>query len=236
MRSGNSKTPQAQIGDHLHTAAKATLSLIPIFGGPAAEIFAALITPSLQRRRDNWIEEIGTGLQSLQDQFEDFKLESLQQNEKFITTLLHASASAIRNHNQEKLEALRNAVLNAALPNSPDEDLQLMFINYIDELTGWHLRLLKFLENPVEWAAKNNIEYPNWYAGGLGDVIEVAFPELQGRADFYDQLLSDLHSRRLSIARGSSGLISATGMLSPRTTGTGKQFLSFIANPETKID
>ena len=48
----------------------------------------------------------------------------LQENEKFFTTLVHASNTAIRNHEEEKLNALRNAVLNSALPGAPSDTMQ----------------------------------------------------------------------------------------------------------------
>jgi len=56
---------------------------------------------------------------------------------------MHASQVAIRNHQSGKLEALRNAVLDSALSNEPEEDMQLMFLNFVDVLTLSHLRMLK---------------------------------------------------------------------------------------------
>jgi hypothetical protein len=61
---------------------------------------------------------------------------------------------AIRNHHKEKLKALRNAVLNSISPNLPEEDLQLMFLNWVDELTTWHLRILQFFDSPETWLNK----------------------------------------------------------------------------------
>jgi hypothetical protein len=52
----------------------------------------------------------------------DLTPERLATNEAFVTVTMQASQGAIRNHQQAKLEALRNAVLNSALPNPPQED------------------------------------------------------------------------------------------------------------------
>ena len=123
--------PKAGAGDVAHTVVKAGLSAIPFIGGPAAEIFSAIIVPPLSKRRNEWIESIAKGLKTLEEKIDNFNIEALSQNEMFITTVMHASQAAIRNHQKEKLEALRNAVLNAALPNAPEEDIQLMFLNYI---------------------------------------------------------------------------------------------------------
>ena len=96
--------PRKTAGDVLHALVKAGVSGIPIVGAPAAEIFALVVAPPLERRRDKWIESIGSGLKELAEKVEGFKLEELSQNETFITTVIHASQAAIRNHQKEKLE------------------------------------------------------------------------------------------------------------------------------------
>lgn len=139
MNSNTNKELKPEIADVAHTAAKALITAIPVIGGAAAEFFSAIVVPPLSRRRDKWIEDIVEGLQTLEKQVDGFKIEELSHNEMFITTVMNASQTAIRNHQEEKLEALRNAVLNAALPNPPDDDLQLMFLNFVDTFTPWHL-------------------------------------------------------------------------------------------------
>ena len=64
---------------------------------------------------------------------------------------MQASQAAIRNHQSEKREALRNAVLNAALPNAPEESIQQLFINQVDTFTVWHIRLLDLFKEPPAW-------------------------------------------------------------------------------------
>ena len=46
------KKPKASVGDVTHTIVKASLSVIPIIGGPAIEIFSAIITPPLSHCQD----------------------------------------------------------------------------------------------------------------------------------------------------------------------------------------
>jgi hypothetical protein len=45
--------PKATGGDAAHMAVKAALSVIPALGGPAAELFAYLLAPPLERRRQD---------------------------------------------------------------------------------------------------------------------------------------------------------------------------------------
>jgi len=223
--------PKKSASDVVHALTKASISQIPIAGAPAAEIFALVVTPPYERRRDEWIESIGNGLKEIAEKVEGFKIEELSNNKTFITTVTHASQAAIRNHQKEKLEALRNAVLNAALPNAPEEDLQLMFLAYVDSHTTWHLAILKFLDNPKEWGEKHGITYPNWGGGGANAALEHAFSDLRGKRELYDVFIRDLHSRGLINTENLH--VSGTGesILTSRTSTMGKQFLNFISSP-----
>src|SRR5262249_17379113 len=104
-------------------------------------------------------------------------LARLSQDEVFVTTATHATMLAMRNHQREKLVALRNAVLNATLPGAPDDDLQLIYLNLVDTLTASHLRLLKVLNNPREWMRWYGIANPDKSMKIGVDLIEWAFPE-----------------------------------------------------------
>src|SRR5436309_15760455 len=117
-------------GDTVHVVVKAGLSAIPVLGGPAAEIFAHIIVPPLTKRRDEWLQSIAEGLTALERRVDKFSFDSLATNDAFVTMLMEASQIAIRNHAKVKREALRNAVLNAAL-ESPDELLQSILLNFL---------------------------------------------------------------------------------------------------------
>ncbi|MDH4155239.1 MAG: hypothetical protein OEV01_15775, partial [Nitrospira sp.] len=58
----------------------------------------------------------------IQSRIEGLLAEKLAANETFVTVAMHASQMAIRNHQKEKLQAFRNAVLNSGLPNPLQED------------------------------------------------------------------------------------------------------------------
>jgi hypothetical protein len=54
-------------GDYAHTAIKATLSSIPIVGGPAAELFDLAIKPPIERRRGAFLECVSKEILKLKD-------------------------------------------------------------------------------------------------------------------------------------------------------------------------
>lgn len=223
------KPPKINAEDVQYVLVKAGLASIPTLGAAVSELFS-LITSPLEKRRDEWVVEIAKSLKELEEKVDDFKMSELSQNEVFITTVTYATQAAIRNHQEEKLEALKNAVLNAALPNSPSEDLQLMFLEFIDTLTPWHLRVLKFFSNPLEWAQKHNISYSFGFGGSPGQALLMAFPELNKLGEFSNLLVKDLSSRGLLLDFSLSTMMTGNGATSPRITAIGSQFLSFISS------
>jgi hypothetical protein len=160
------ETPKANGKDIAYKGTKITLAttaagLATLTAGPgiaallaaggaafAVELFSQTFTPSLEKRREKWFEAIAEKLGELEEKVDEFNFESLTENEQFVTTLIQATQIAIRNHQEEKLTALRNAVLNAALPNPIQEDLQIIFLNWIDRLSNYHIQVLTYLDNP----------------------------------------------------------------------------------------
>jgi hypothetical protein len=82
-----------------------------------------------------------------------FELERLEDNPLFTTMLTQAYRVAIRNHQEEKLEALRNAVVNCACRIDVEEDLQLLFLDFVDSLSPLHVHILDYyyFRNPMTW-------------------------------------------------------------------------------------
>lgn len=229
MDTKDQQLPQATAGDYVHAAAKAVLSLVPMAGGPVAEIFGAILAPPLVRRRDEWFKMLAEALASLKEKVDGFSPESLSSNEAFVSALLQASPAAIKTHQEEKLEALRNALVNIAANRAPDEDIQAVFIGYIDALTPTHIRILKCFENPVRFVTSRGGRV-NFELGPVSSILELAFPEF-GSDRGYEQFVRDLHTRGLiSIdERTIHTVMSATGLSERRTSKLGDRFLSFIA-------
>jgi len=221
--------PKPSKEDAVHAGIRAGLSIIPV----ATELFQHFVTPPLERRRERWMDEVGKALQDLEEN-KGVKLEELQSNDVFIDTLLQASQIAIRNSQQEKRRALRNAILNAALPNPPEQSLQQIFLSWVDAFTIWHLRILKLFHNAERWAAENNHQFPTVSIGGslANNILESAFPELRDNRTLYDQIWRELVQRGLVNTDSLRGTMSQQGLMSKKTTDLGAQFLKFIEEPK----
>ena len=215
--------------EKLHRVTRATLGAVPIIGSPLLEIFNSILESPLNRRRNETMLRIGETLNDLLDKgvvTED----ELQQNEVFISTVAEVCNISLRNHQAEKLEALRNAVKNSALPSCPPEDYRQLFLNFVDVCTVTHIKLLKLFENPQKWGAENGIVFPlNWLSGPLSQVVEFAYPELKGKGEIYSSIWSDLYQRGLTTTERLSSGMSRDGMMARRTTPLGSQLIEFLS-------
>jgi hypothetical protein len=229
--------PQPDEADTAQAALRTTVSAIPVLGGPISEVLAIVLAPAVARRRDQWLKDLADDLEKLEKRVEGFKVDRLSENEEFVSAAIQITRSVISTHKKEKREALRNALLNIALGKAPDEDVQQMFLSYLDSLTSWHIRILGFFKNPLDELAKAERErrapQGQWamYMGSPSQVLEKMFPELQGNRSFYDQVVKDLYGRGLMSSESLHGMMTANGATAKRTTERGDAFIAFIANP-----
>ena len=219
------EVPKQSKGDVAHALTKAGLSVIPVVGGPAVELFQLLIQPPLEKRRTEWMADVGEKLRELE--VKGLKLEDLQKNEEFVSAVMYASHVALRTHKAEKLNALRNAILNVAKGQAPEETVQHLFLNFIDSFTELHLRILKVFQAPSL--------LPNSSTGSPRAVLEHNIPDLRGRKleELCGQLWKDLASRGLVVDVDDDRLATTMSVhgAKKRTTGLGDAFLKFIAEP-----
>jgi hypothetical protein len=213
--------PSSAGADLLYTAFKGSLSAVPVVGGTLAEFMQAFFASPIEKRRDAWMKEVAHALNHLIAN--GLTRDSLQANERFISAVQQASMIAQRTHVKEKLDALRNALLNIATNRSPDEALESIFLNMIDSFNEWHIRILHLFQSP---------SVPG-DATELCHVLEHRYPELKGRARVYDVVWRDLSSRELVNVLSLHGSLQGTGisLLHKRTTELGDLFLQFVAAP-----
>jgi len=138
-------------GDKAHLGARALIASIPVLGGPALEIFNWLIMPPLEKRKAEWMNRVSEAIVELQEKF-DLEIEKLAENEHFISILLHATSIAIKNHQADKISALKKALINSATEKNTSEDQQFAFINLINEFTPTHLKILYDMHQGFCWS------------------------------------------------------------------------------------
>lgn len=243
------KYPTEKSGaDYLITAAETAAGLIPEpITSTAIQQLIGLITPPLQRRQENWLMGLGERVEHLEEAVSDIDKDRLAEDPMFVSALVRASQLALGTHQKEKLKALQNAVVNSALPDRPDENLQQMLLNYINDLTVWHIVALKYLPAPDEPKRNYYQEYANEMdkrnlQERLAKISSVAgiHPMPEGfESGFNDnpletQILLDLHSRGL-IEVVEEDLEDQRTIWAQRSR-LGQVFFEFISDPELDSD
>ncbi len=202
--------PERTAFDYGLAIAKAGSLAFPFFGA-GVTLFDLVSAPLRGKRLSDWCEELRLRLNELSQKVAGLTPERQAKDEAFISAFGHATQAALRTHQLEKREALRNAVLNISLGNAPSDDQQSIFLNLIDRFTPLHLQILRFL----------NGSSPK--------------PNLQN--DLCNQVVLDLNNSGLLqdgrpfAARGRDypDLLSAGGW---KVNSVGTQFLDFIREPE----
>jgi hypothetical protein len=182
-----------------------------------------LVTSRMKR----FVRPLAADLEALCRKVEGLSPQKLAEDEAFLSALIRALNVAAQTHQEEKLEALRNAVLNAAVHTVGEEDEEALFLSFVESLTPTHLRVFCFRADPLGVARDLGLDINS----GGSDLIQVAvrhvFPDVEERDLFYMQIDSDLEARGL-VTRGSR--LPSMDTIAPLPK-LGRQFLRFITSP-----
>lgn len=212
------EVPKETGKDYVHTAIKTALGEVPLAGGALAEVFSAVIESPFQKRKIEWMHRVVDAIEELQEK--GLKVDELRENEQFISAVFYASHLAMKTHQEEKLQALKNAIMNIAEGVETDEAIQQIYLNYIDQFTVLHIKILRFA---FKRAVSSNI-----YMGSLRPILMGIYPELQKQEGLVTQIWKELYSSGLISVDSLQGGMSAQGLSEKFTTQLGDNFLRFI--------
>lgn len=214
--------------DHAYTSGKVAAAAggtvlggmigVPALGAVFSEFYSTILKPPLTKRSAEFLISIEERLLNLEREIGGFRIQDLSQKPIFISGFMQAYQISLRNHQDEKLQALRNAVINMARPEFPEDDVYMMFINWIDAFTPWHVRILHFLD-----------ETENRVAGQMVEIVCNRFPELTDERGFASQIIKELEDHGLIKDTGEIAFPDDHVTIPFYTTTMGKKFLRFIS-------
>lgn len=209
---------------------KGAVSAIPFVGGIISEIGNLYLNP-LEKRKQQWMVEVGQAIEDINMRY-SIRPESLLNDDRFISFLYQATILALKNHQRQKIIALRSAIVSVAMPQQVSEDLAFQFLRYIDDLSVTHMSMLACL---------------NTHAGQFArmEKLEQVYSKLQSYLDdsiervAFRSFLHDLETRFLirigdldelsEYASKESFLLTEESTKRPlEVTSLGRSFLSFI--------
>lgn len=219
------KTTKKDVG---YATVKAALGSIPVLGSAATELFGLIIAPPLDKRRQQWMNEVADRLKEL-EQKNEVNFAALGENEQFVDTILQASQFALKTSENEKIAAFKNAVINTAIGETPDKSKSQIFLNLVDRFTIWHLKILAYFDSPTEWFKKAGKQPTALIGGSMLSGLRAAYPVLQGQDAFVDVIWGDLKNAGFHNSSDLKTMMTGDGIYADRTTTLGKEFLEFIS-------
>jgi hypothetical protein len=229
------KNSKDVIVDGLHEGTKVIASAVPF----VSYLHSIFVKSPAEKRLLAMIDKLEQDLQRLQQIYTNLTPESLAENQLFITATSNVLLISVREHREQKLTALRNIVLNTAIPNDLDEDIQLMFIDLIDTFTTWHIKLLVFFSNDNWWQLLGYVKDTEKLDGD--DVVAKLtnfYQELTDKS-FVNKIVNDLSNNQLIVIPPVGGINSYLltedtpdlRLNSPLLSELGMKFIKSITSP-----
>jgi hypothetical protein len=218
--------------DKNYNSGKAIVSSLPAVGSLAVGFFDSYIVSPATQRLHIFLETLVQELEELKSKIESVNVES----PIFVTTFMRARQIAICTHQKQKLEALRNIVLNSSIPRSIEDDVLAMFLNWTDYFSELHISTLRHLH------------YLDRYDP---EQLHTYFPKWEEKRAIYNQVLKDLTDRGLILTdnytiigvdpkhKGEIDKLLRYNRQSrqvSKTTELGKQFIEFIEYPSIQTE
>ncbi|GAA0944606.1 hypothetical protein GCM10009554_38890 [Kribbella koreensis] len=192
--------PETPRTDLVDKAIAGGLSSIPLVGGVLGVFYENYMQAPYDRRLQQWQRTMTEVVNELAE-----KYDTLPNDDVLLDALINATRAAQATSQQEKLDALRNAVLNSVAPDAPDTDEQARFFRLVDQFSAAHLRML---------ARISYYQPSSLYV--RPDVINTR------RREWRDLLTADLSGARLIS-------VSTDGNYTALRTSLGSRFLDFIS-------
>ncbi|MEA9759786.1 hypothetical protein VDF70_12055 [Xanthomonas campestris pv. raphani] len=209
-------------GDNVLAVARSGLSAIPLAGGLAVEVLQRLFQAPLDKRREEWLNLLAGRIELLERRGID--IEQLSNNDSFVSAVLSASQVALKTHTQEKLDALRAALTNVAIGQSPGDALEHIFLDLIESLPALEISLLRFAATPFEGR--------NAMTRTLRDKLEESHPDIKSSGAVYELLWLDLAKRGLiTVDNLQESPLALSMKTKTLTSDIGARFLKFITDP-----
>ena len=221
--------PEQAPGRFGYSVAKVSLAAIPFVGDALQEILERAIGEPLKKRQEDWFRQIGKGLQGLEERLDGFDPRSLGDNPEFVGIVYEATDQAMRAHDEERLEALQNVVLNTAAGIAIDDVLRGRFMDYVGRFSTSHVRVLKAMDNPKA-SPVMVAQASRMMMGSFWQVLLVGVPEFTNREDLLEVIVAELEAERL-VEGSSKVMMSGSSILNQHSTRLGRTFLEFIGTP-----
>ena len=214
-------------GEYILNVLKAGLATAPFCGG-IASLMSDYIPSSKMRRLEAFAERLAADMTELQDRVDEAQILT----DEFAFIFEKCFRGVAENYQAEKLESFRGILLNAAIGTDLSEDEREFFLNLVTTLSVLHIRILKFMAEPVRYLEAHGISADR-IQGGFPDFFPVAIPGVD--LEVIKSAFGDLHqygfinTEKTIFATMTAG--QGLHLLGNRVSELGRKFVAFCTRP-----
>lgn len=214
---------EENLADFGESNLRAIVDCIP-FGGLLANNIEFLIKPSIEKRKEKWLNLIVDSINFLSNKIEN--VSKMFQDETFVTFIINTTQSAMRTQQDEKINMYKNVLINSYICNNIDLDKKMIFLNWLDNLTLTHMKVLAFMNNPSEFCDNPNGSTMN----SIAEIMRMSFSNFNDNRQIYENVVKDLYYKGLINTDNISTHMTSSGAFAIRSTVVGKEFITFVSN------
>lgn len=218
--------PEPDFKDRARQGFDVAIAAVPVVGGSVSALIDVILKPSLEKRRDAWFGILAEVVEEIRRRGDVPAFEDLVGNESFTTAVIEASRIALGTHLEEKLEILKNCLINCALGVGASDLVDRQMFKWVDELSPEHFLVMKYMDDPRAWYRSHGLSEGSYSVGSPKTILDgaglgVGSVELQ-------IVLTDLELRRLANVTSLKVTMTGEGMWQPLLTDLGKSLLRFV--------
>lgn len=232
-KKGKLAVPKTDIWDYLYSANKAALSIAP----PLAAFYEMVIAPPFQKRTIEFMQSVVEKCKKFEEKFDEFKPANLVDNDLFQSAFNYSARIAAQTHQKEKLEALRNALLNTVIMKDLDENYKLLYFSYLEIVTPLHIAILNFYKKIRHAEILPNTIYNKQFEKFH---TEMSSAGILLSPNLFTQVCKDLELKNLIHKGSNKRLMQIVRANDPwdwiYITDDGKKFLQFINDPDKSFE
>lgn len=211
---------------------KAVLSTAPLTGG-----ISSLITDYIPSSRflclEKFAKTVAGDLKEVAARVDSAQLNT----DEFAFIFERAFRGAAENYQREKLDAFRGILVNSAIPSDVTQDEKEYFLVLANNLSVLHIRILRFMAEPMTYLADHQIDERR-VRGGFSDMFRVVLPGVDSKV--VESAFGDLYQLRLINTDKNIFHTMTSGqglqLLGSRVSDLGHRFLAFCRSPSQRAD
>jgi hypothetical protein len=212
--------PKPDYKDYLHKITKGTLGTVPFAGSILSEFFDIVITPTHQKKMEEWFSYVNDTLETIINQ-DMLTKEHLFADEEFTAIFQKTTRSYVQNVESYK-KPLFQSLLKSSVASPIPLDKKIIFVDILDHLTEKHLHILLHLYKDQDMHPILNGDIQRHH-------LNIFFAD--GDDQYMSLLIKGLQDYHLT-AYTESEIINGTPTMRLIPSKIGKEFIAYVTEDD----